>query len=436
MVLKNFLEGGYPGKLYAVNPNVPEVLGVKCAKSVADIAGPVDCAVIAIPALAVVDVLEQCGKKGIKAAVVISGGFGEVGNVELEGRLVEAASKHGMAVIGPNCMGVINPEKRVDSVFLPIYKLGRPHVGEISFISQSGAVGGCIVDLAARAGVGMSKFVSYGNASVVSECDLLEYLGNDLSTKIIVCYLEGVKDGKRFLQVASKITRKKPIVAIKAGKSKLGAQAAKSHTGSLAGSAMAYAAAFAQSRITEAETLDELFDFAKIFSQPICCANRVAVITNGGGNGVLAADAIEQHSLDLAKFSDSSLAALKELLPPYANARNPLDLIGDADSARFERAIRICLDDRGVDALVVNVLFQTAAIDTRIVSVLVKANGEKKKPIIVIATGGEYTEMHRRILESYGIPTYSSPSSGVKALSKFLQYCDHYKKFNKTACLI
>ena len=436
VVLKNFIEGGFPGALYPVNPNASEVLGIKSYKSVLDIKEKVDCAVIAVPANVVVGVLDQCGKKGIRSAVVITGGFGEIGNHELEMQLVAVAKKHKIAVIGPNCMGVINPSKRVDSVFLPIYKLGRPHVGEISFISQSGAVGGCIVDLAARAGIGMSKFVSYGNASVVNECDLLEYLEHDKSTRVIVCYLEGVKDGKRFMQVASATTRKKPIVALKAGKSALGAAAAKSHTGSMAGSAAAYEAAFAQTHITEAETLDELFDFAKIFSQPLCCGKNTAVITNGGGNGVLCADSVEKYHLGLAPFSDNTLKSLKELLPSYATVHNPLDLIGDADAARFERAIRLCLDDTNVNSLVVNVLFQTAAIDTRIVSVLVKAHDEQKKPIIVVATGGEYTEMHRRILESYGIPTYSSPSSAVKSLSKFLEYCNHFRKHNKTACMI
>ncbi len=436
VVLKNFMDGGFPGKLYPVNPSSTEVLGLPCFKSVKDIPGKVDSAVIAIPAKFVPGALEECGAKGVLSAVVISGGFAEVGEKALEAQLVGSAEKYGMAVIGPNCMGVLNPAKRVDSIFLPIYKLGRPHVGEISFISQSGAVGGCIIDLAARAGIGISKFVSYGNASVVSECDLLEYLANDDSTKIIVCYFEGVKDGARFLKIASKITRKKPIIALKAGKSKSGARAALSHTAAMAGSAVAYEAAFRQARVTEAETLEELFDFAKMFSQPICCGRRIAIITNGGGNGVLSADSADKYGLELAQYSEQTSKSMRALLPSYANIGNPLDLIGDADAMRFEQAIRACMDDHNVDALVINILFQTAAIDTRVVSSIVKANGEQKKPMVVVATGGEYTEMHRRILDGYGIPTYQSPSSAINALSKFVDYCEHYRKFNVTACRV
>ncbi|MFA5105932.1 MAG: CoA-binding protein [Candidatus Micrarchaeia archaeon] len=436
VVLKNFMDGGFPGQLYPVNPSSSEVLGLKCYKSVKDISGRVDCAVIAIPAKFVPAALDECGQKGVPAAVVISGGFAEVGNTELEAQLVSIAAKHGISVIGPNCMGILNPSKRVDSIFLPIYKLGRPHVGEISFISQSGAVGGCIIDLAARAGIGISKFVSYGNASVVNECDLLEYLAADNETKIIVSYLEGVKDGPRFLRLASKITKKKPIIALKSGKTRSGARAAKSHTAAMAGSAVAYEAVFRQAKITEAQTLDELFDFAKMFSQPICCGRRIAIITNGGGNGVLAADSVDQSGLELSQYSPETEKLMRGLLPAYANVGNPLDLIGDADALRFEQAINACMNDHNVDAIVVNILFQTAAIDTRVVSSIVKANNLEKKPIAVVATGGEYTEMHRRILDGYGIPTYQSPSSAINALSKFVEYCEHYRKYNVTACKV
>ena len=246
VIVKNFVDGGFSGRIYPINPNAESILGLRSYKSVLDIKGGVDSAVIAVPAAAVPSVLEECGKKGIGGVVLITGGFSEVGKREEEERIAAIANKYGIALIGPNCMGVLTPSSRVDSVFLPIYKLGRPRVGNISFISQSGAVGGCIVDLAARAGIGMSKFVSYGNAAAVDECDLLEYLAADKETDIIVVYLEGVRDGRRFLEVTRKITKQKPIVVLKAGKSEAGAEAARSHTGSLAGSAEAYQAAFRQ----------------------------------------------------------------------------------------------------------------------------------------------------------------------------------------------
>ncbi|MCX8197920.1 MAG: CoA-binding protein [Candidatus Micrarchaeota archaeon] len=434
VIVKNFIDGGFAGKVYPVNPNAEEILGLRAYRSVLDIKEKVDSAVVAVPAVHVASVLEDCGKKGIKGVVLITGGFSEVGKREEEEKIAAIANRYDIALIGPNCMGVITPATRVDSVFLPIYKLGRPRVGGISFISQSGAVGGCIVDLAARAGIGMSKFVSYGNAAVINECDLLEYLAYDKETEIIVAYLEGVKDGKRFLKVAKKITRKKPIVVIKAGKSQAGAEAAKSHTGSLAGSAEAYSAAFKQASLIEAQTLEQLFDFAKIFDQVLPCGNRVGIITNGGGMGVLATDSLEEEGLQLANLSEETKKSLSAALPPYANIRNPLDIIGDADSHRYEVAINAMMKDENIDIILLIILFQTVGIDSSVVNIAIRASDQRKKPIIAVCTGGEYTEMHKRILESYGVPSYSSPSSAMRAISKFMQYAAHYSKYNQMAC--
>ncbi len=436
VIVKNFVDGGFSGKVFPINPNAEEILGLRSYKSVLEVKEKIDSAIIAVPAVAVAGVLEECGKKGIKGVVLITGGFSEVGKKKEEEELAKIANRYGMALIGPNCMGVITPASRVDSVFLPIYKLGRPRVGGISFISQSGAVGGCIVDLAARAGMGMSKFVSYGNAAVIDECDLLQYLADDLETDIIVAYLEGVKDGRRFLEIAREITKKKPVVVLKAGKSASGAEAAKSHTGSLAGAAEAYKAAFRQANIIEAQTLDQLFDFAKIFDQVLPCGGRVGIITNGGGMGVLATDSLEEEGLQLAKLSDESASSLRASLPQYANARNPLDIIGDADSHRYELAINAMMKDQNVDVILLIILFQTAAIDSSVVNIAIRASDLKKKPIIAVCTGGEYTEMHKRILDSYGVPTYASPSSAMRAIARFVSYASHYSKFNKTTCVV
>ena len=434
VIVKNFVDGGFAGKVYPINPNAEEILGLKSYSSVLKVPGKIDSAVIAVPEAAVAGVLEQCGKKGVKGVVLITGGFSEVGNFEDEKKIAAIANKYGMALIGPNCMGVLTPASRVDSVFLPIYKLGRPRVGGISFISQSGAVGGCIVDLAARAGIGMSKFVSYGNAAVIDETDLLQYLASDPDTDIIVVYLEGLRDGRKFLEVAREITKKKPVVILKAGKSASGAEAALSHTGSLAGSAEAYRAAFRQANVIEAATLEQLFDFAKIFDQILPCGGRVGIITNGGGMGVLATDSLEDEGLQLASLSGETKKLLRISLPAYANARNPLDLVGDADSHRYEVAINAMLRDGNIDMILLIILFQTAAIDSSVVNIAIRASDLKKKPIIAVCTGGEYTEMHKRILESYGIPTYSSPSSAMRAISRFLAYSAHYAKHNRTGC--
>ena len=430
VILRNFLEGGYAGHVYAVNPNAAEVLGVPALKRAYDAPGKIDCALVAVPEHLVEDALKDSISAGARGAVVITGGFSEVGNREAEERIKQIALDADLAMIGPNCMGVLNPASRVDSVFLPIYKMGRPHAGSIAFISQSGAVGGCIVDLAAHAGVGMSKFVSYGNATVINEAHLLHYLAHDDSTQAVVSYMEGVKDGPAFMETARALTKNKPLVILKAGKSKQGAAAAASHTGSLAGTAEVYSAAFAQAGALEAETLEELFDFAKIFALPPAAGPRIGIITNGGGNGVLAVDSTEAEGLQLASFSPVSLSALKSMLPVYTTARNPLDLVGDADAARYEQALQILLKDPNVDVLVVIVLFQTAALDSSVVNVLVKAVQSKQKPIVVVSTGGEYTELHRRILDGYGIPTYPSPSSALRAVSRFLQYAKYRCRFH------
>ena len=423
VVLKNFVDGGFAGGIYPVNPAADELFGLKCYKSVMDIPGRVDSAVICIPAQHVPKALEECGRRGVKGVVVISGGFSEIGNYKLEQELVKIAKKYDMAVIGPNCLGVVNPAMKVDSIFLPTYKMGRPSVGGVSFVTQSGAVGSTILDLVAREGFGISKFVSYGNAAVVDETDILEYLMKDKNTKIIVLYIEGVKRGKAFFEITRRVTKVKPIVVIKAGITEKGAAAAKSHTGSLAGSYAAYSAVFKQNHLIEAKSLDEVFDFAKIFNtQPLCTGDRVAVITNGGGMGVLAADAIVEKGLQLAEFSDETIKRIRECMPPLVNATNPLDLVGDADAARYEKAIDIVYNDPNVDALMVITLFQTVSLDSRVVDVVIKAAGRKEKPLLNITLGGEYTEMQRRALESSGVPSYSSPSAAANALAKLVEY--------------
>ncbi len=423
VIVRNFIDGGFPGQLYPVNPNAKEINGLKCYKSVLDIPGKVDSAVVVVPAKIVPKVLEECGKKGIKGIVVISGGFAEVGDYELEKKLADISREYGLQVIGPNCLGVVNPSTKVDSIFLPTHKMGRPKMGGVAFLTQSGAVGSTILDLVAREGFGMSKFISYGNATVVDETDLLEYLGKDKKTKIIVLYLEGVKRGKEFFRVTRKLAKKKPIVVIKAGTTENGAAAAKSHTGSLAGSYAAYRAVFRQNRLVEAKELDDVFDFAKIFdTQPPCTGNRVAIITNGGGMGVLTADAVIKNGLELAEFSEKTKKRIRETMPPTVNARNPFDIVGDADAARFEEAIGLAYGDPNVDALIIITLFQTVSLDSRVVDVVVKAAEDGQKPVITIALGGEYTEMQRRALESSGVPSYDCPNAAARSLAKLVEY--------------
>ncbi|PIT84846.1 CoA-binding protein [Candidatus Micrarchaeota archaeon CG10_big_fil_rev_8_21_14_0_10_45_29] len=421
-ILRNLIHGGYSGQIYPINPNADIVENLRAYPSLSQVGKKIDCAIICIHAKDVPHALQQAAGAKIPSAVIISGGFAEIGNVHGEMQIKQIANKHDMAVIGPNCMGVLNPQNKVDSVFLPLHKMGRPGAGSISFISQSGAVGGCIVDLAGAQRVGMAKFISYGNGTVINETDLLSYLMHDEKTKSIISYIEGVNNGREFMHAASSLTRKKPLVVLKAGKTSAGSQAARSHTASLSGSAEVFSAAMEQCGAIQAQNLEELFDLAKIFEIPAFLGSKIAVLTNGGGNGVLAADAIEREHLRPSIFSAKTIKQLKKILPPTAHALNPLDIIGDADSARYEACLQLLLEDENVDAIVAIALMQTASLDSSIVNVIARAAHSGKKPIIVVSTGGEYTQLHKKILDDYGVPTFDSPSSAISALAKALKY--------------
>jgi acetyl coenzyme A synthetase (ADP forming)-like protein len=424
VLIKNFIDGRFMGELYAVNPKYKEILGIPCYPKVTKIPKPVDCVIIATPAATVPGIIEDCGKKKVNGVIVLSGGFEEVGRNDLADKLKVLCDKYELPLIGPNCLGAFDPYSRVDSIFLPMFKLERPKPGNIAFVTQSGAVGSTVIDLAAHYGMGVSKFISYGNGTVLTECDMLEFLEQDDETEIIILYLEGVKDGKRLLKWMKKVNMKKPIVALKAGKYGGAMEAAKSHTGNLAGNYMAYKAAFRQARVTEADGLDELFDFVKIFDQPLPKGNRVGIITNGGGMGVLTADAIEEQGMRIAAFSEQSRRGIKKILPEYGNVGNPLDLVADSGVEAYEKAIGIMQNDPGIDALAIIVLTQTPPIDERILGVLTQASDDKRKPVVTISVGGDYTDRYRKALESRGVPSYGSPLSAIKALKRLTDYSE------------
>lgn len=421
-ILRNLIHAGFEGKLYAINPKEDSILGIPAYKKISDASSKVDCAIIATPANTVYSILQDALKSKIKAAVIISGGFSETGNKKEEQKIAQLANKHDIALIGPNCMGILCPSCKNDSIFLPTFKLGRPRAANTAFISQSGAVGGCIVDLAAKSGVGISKFVSYGNAACINETDLIQYLQKDDETHSLISYIEGVRDGRKFMQAASTFTSQKPLVVLKVGKSKSGSKAALSHTAALAGSHKIFSAALNQSGCIEAQNLDELFHLAKILQIKKFFSSRIAVLTNGGGNGVLAADAIDKHSLQLASFSQKTQSELKKTMPSYANISNPLDIIGDADALRYESALNLLIDDNNIDAMVVIILFQTPNLDSRIVNVLSQIKVKSKKPMVAVCTGGDFTQLHAKMLDDYGIPTYPSPEDAISSLSKILKY--------------
>ena len=431
VLMRNFLDSKFPGSIYPVNPKYEELLGLKCHKKVSDIPGNVDCVIIATPAETVPDIVEDCARKKAGGVIILSGGFEEVNRNDLAQKIRDIGKRTNMPIIGPNCLGVFNPYTKVDSIFLPRYKLERPKAGGLAFITQSGAVGSTVMDLAAFYGVGMSKFISYGNSTVLDESDYLEYLMHDKDTEIIILYLEGAKDGRKLLQTMKKVNKVKPIIALKAGKGIGGQAAARSHTGNIAGSYLAYNAAFKQAKVTEADGIIEVFDFVKIFDQTKPNGNRVAIITNGGGIGVLTTDSIESEGLVLAKFSEETNKELAKILPSYGSVANPLDLVADAGVEAYDKAINVMMDDPNIDALIIIVLTQTPPIDERIIHVLTKASDDKRKPIATISIGGTYTEVYRKILESKGVPSYNSPRAAVKALERLMtysRYCEQLKK--------
>lgn len=422
VILKNLVDGGFAGKIYPVNPKHETLLGLKCYPDIKKIKGRVDLAIFAIPAQIIPKVAEECGKKRVKGIVVLSAGFGEVGNHMLENELKKVVLKHKMAMIGPNCLGVMNPEKRVDSIFFPFFKFGRPKVGGISIVTQSGAVGTCVADLASYYGVGFSKFASYGNGATIGDAELIDYFGSDPKTEQILFYVEGTKDGKKLLKALERANRKKPVIVLKAGKSAAAGEAAMSHTGNLAGNYMAYKAAFRESRAIEVDSVVELFYVANMFSQVKPKGKKVAVLTDGGGLGVLTADAIDAEGMEVAAFSEETKKKLKGALPEYITISNPLDIVADSGTEAYQKALQVMMEDEGIDSIIVIILFQAPAVDSRIINVLVGESDRRKKPLVVVAVGGEYTRDCRKILDGYGIPTYGSPEIAVKVLKKFTDY--------------
>ena len=418
----------FKGKVYPVNPHHRKVLGMTCYSSVFDIPrkdkrrSPVDIAVIVVPIKIVPAVLKECVKTRIGGVVLITAGYSEVGNKVAEQEIKNIIRGSNTRIIGANCLGVLDTNTGVDTLFLPEPKLSRPKKGGISFLSQSGAFGSTFLDLIAAEKIGLSKFVSYGNQTDVKDWELLKFLGKDPLTDVIVIYMEGVSDGRRFLSIAKKVSEKKPIIVYKAGKTAFGSKAASSHTGSLAGAYEIYKAAFHQGGILEAQTVEEIYDMAKAIEfQKKSGGDRIAIVTNGGGFGVVTADCVILSNLKLAEFSVESKDKLKKILPEFAQVHNPLDLIGDADSKRYEDALNVLVKDKNVDGIIIIALLQTVSLKPEVYDIIVRVKQKTKKPIIVSSTGGEYTEKLKPKLEKNKIPVYLTPERAVRAMKALVK---------------
>jgi acetyltransferase len=421
-VLRNIIESGFKGEVYPVNPRADKILGLNTYKSVLEVPGDVDLAVIVIPAQAVLDVMEECGRKGVKYAVVISAGFKEIGGegIEREGKLIEIARKYGVRVVGPNCLGIIDLHTPLNASFASIPETK----GGIAFISQSGALLSAILDWAPKAGIGFSKIVSLGNKADLNEVDFLTYLGEDPETKVILLYLESIADGRRFIEVGSTVTRKKPVILLKGGITEAGAKAALSHTGSMAGGITALKAALRKAGIIQVSSVSELFDMAIAFnSQPIPTGSRVGIVTNAGGAGVVISDLLVSRGLKLAEPSRYTVDYLKSVLPPVASVYNPVDVIGDAKADRYGVAIEALLRDPNIDSLLVILTPQVVTEPEETAKVIVELSRRyPSKPILAIFMGGGKVEKATRILIENNIPVYDMPERAVTAVLGLSNY--------------
>jgi len=419
-VLKNLLQYGYKGKVYPINPKADEILGLRAYPSVLDVPGEIDMAVVVVPAPIVAQVLEESGQKGIRGVVIITAGFREVGGQGLkeEKRLKEIAGRYGMRLLGPNCLGLIDTLSSLNATFSP----SMPKRGNIAIMSQSGALLVAILDWAVAEEMGFSRVVSLGNKADVDEVDILEAWGEDPYSKVIAAYLEGVEDGRRFMEVACRVTPKMPVVVIKAGTTEAGARAVSSHTGSLAGSERAYDAALRQSGIVRANSMEELFDYAFAFSQqPLLQGNRIAIVTNGGGAGIMASDEVEKVGLKMASLSRETIERLRERLPLEANIYNPVDCLGDADAIRYGYALETVLKDESVDGVIASFTTQVVINMEDIARTVVKIAKGSEKPVFASFMGGKISRAGIEVLRDHGLPNYPFPERAVRAMLAMYQ---------------
>jgi len=421
-ITKSMIDGGYQGKIFPINPSADEVEGLKCYSDLNSIGQVPDLVIIVIPAKFTLDCVKQCAELGVDSIIIITAGFKEVGKEggDMEKEIVKVAAEAGIRIIGPNCLGVLAPSSKLNASFggtLPV-------PGAIGYISQSGALLSSILDMANTNDIGFSKLISFGNKCDLDELDTIIALGNDDETKVIAGYLESITNGAEFVKKAEAISRQKPILLMKSGVSSAGAKAASSHTGSLAGSDTAYQCAFERTGIIRCSSIKEQFDFAQAFAnQPLPNGPRVAVLTNAGGAGIMATDAIEKEGLTFASLTEKTMKKLAEKLPAAANVKNPIDVLGDALADRYEFALDIVLDDPNVDIVLVLLTPQVMSQSKETAEAVVKISKQKtQKPILGCFIGAEKVAPGLDVFQTGGIPKYDSPEAAVAAIKAMVQY--------------
>ncbi|MDZ7657723.1 acetate--CoA ligase family protein [Fodinibius sp.] len=419
-VVRNLKDYRYQGGIYPVNKSATEILDLPCYESVAEVPDPVDLAVIIVPAPVVPEIIKQCGQRGIKHTIVISGGFSETGEEgqKLEEELKRVANEWEVNFIGPNCIGTIDTHTPVNTTFVT----GMPESGEIGFCSQSGAMVASVIDWARGAGVGFSRIVSLGNQVDINETQMIKALHEDNQTSVITAYIEGVSDGKAFMEIAQRAAKDKPVVALKGGRGESGARAVASHTGALAGSTEAYEAAFDRAGVQQASTMEEMFDWARALAwQPLPKGKNVAVLTNAGGPAILAVDALEKAGMELAELTTETKNYLKSRLPKAASVSNPVDVLAGSGPGTYAVALDALLTDETVDSVVVIQAPQDWFLPASLAEVVGEVAGVHDKPVITSIMGKASVEEALTILHKRKIPNVAFPERVASVLAAMVK---------------
>jgi acetyl coenzyme A synthetase (ADP forming)-like protein len=423
VILDSLLRDSYAGAVYPVNPRADVVHSMRAYPSIGDVPGPVDLAMIVVPKELVLEVVVECGEAGVKSLVVISAGFKEVGGegVVREQDLLDQVRKYGMRMVGPNCMGVLNtdPAISMNATFAPT----APAPGNVAFLSQSGAMGVTILDYAREYGIGVSKFISLGNKADISGNDALEYLRDDEHTSVILMYLESFGNPRHFTRIARELTQIKPVVAVKAARTRAGARAASSHTGAMVGLDVATDALFSQCGVIRVDTVEGLFDMAMGFGNaPLPKDDRVAVVTNAGGPGIIIADALESQNLQVADFTEGTRGRLRASLPEEASVNNPVDMIASADADSYRAVLETVLDDPGVDAVIASFVPPLGVHAEDVARAITDTAAGREEPTLAVLMGRKGLKESRALLHAASVPAFIFPESAVRALTGMSRY--------------
>jgi acyl-CoA synthetase (NDP forming) len=441
----NKQRGVFKGELYPVNPGEDSILGFKCYKTLSNVPGEIDLIVVIVPAKFVPSVMEEAVTKKVKTAVIITAGFKEIGNKELEDQVIAIAAKGGIRILGPNCLGVYYSKTGIDTLFLPEMKTlttgeevvatPRPLPGNIAMITQSGAFGSAALDYLTGRQMGVSKFVSFGNKSDVSESDILNYLLHDKETKVILVYLEDVKGGREFIKIAKKVTLKKPVVVIKSGRSSAGARAAASHTGAIAGSDKVYEAAFEQCGVIRAHSMEEFFDIGKALAmQPPAIGRNIGILTDAGGPGVMTVDELETQGLTAEHFdkeTDEKFEQLKKegKILQIAATHNPVDLTGSVTDDQFTLSADIMFQDKQTDGIILLGLHHMPGLKEKYIEDIAKLSEIYTKPIVMVDIGETEMALYTRSrFDRLGVPSFESPEDAARAMKALVWYGEYLKK--------